>query len=89
MVRLFEGCPSSWSGQPSSPTIKTRVFLVILWRGFPPCLVTSANASARFIEASLPVKAMIPPSSDVASGSHFGFSVLSSSSRLLLHRRGF
>jgi hypothetical protein len=39
------------------------------------------KAFARFIDASRPVKAMIPPSSDDASGSCFGFSVLSSSSR--------
>jgi hypothetical protein len=48
---------------------------VMLSQGVRPCRVTSAKASARFMDASRPVKAMIPPSSDDASGSCFGFSV--------------
>jgi hypothetical protein len=36
------------------------VFLVTPSRGVPPCLRTSAKASARFIEASRPVKATVP-----------------------------
>jgi hypothetical protein len=37
--------------------------------------VTSAKTSARFIDTSRPVKAIIPPASDDASGSRFGLSV--------------
>jgi GTP-binding protein LepA len=75
--------------QPSSPTIKTLVSFVTLWRGFPPCLITTAKASARFIDASRPVKAMTPPSSAVASKFRFGVSVLPSSSCRRPHPLGF
>jgi hypothetical protein len=56
-VSLFEGRPSSSSGQPSSPTIRTCVRFVTDGLGDPPRCRTTSNASALLMHASRPVKA--------------------------------
>jgi hypothetical protein len=56
-LSLLEGRPSSRSGQPSSPTMRTCVRFVTSGLGAPPCWRTTSNASARLMQASRPVKA--------------------------------
>src|SRR5262249_57948240 len=58
--RRWEGARSGGGGQPNRPTTSWSVLLGTPGRGVPPCLRTSANASARFIEPSRPVKAILP-----------------------------